>query len=51
MLNGEYDGLVMAAAGIERLGLKQYITDYFDTEQMLPAPGQGAISVLSLIHI
>ena len=45
MLKGEYDGLVMAAAGIERLGLKEYITDYFDTEQMLPAPGQGAISV------
>ena len=35
----------MAAAGIERLGLQEYITEYFDTEQMLPAPGQGAISV------
>ena len=45
MLDGEYDGLVMAAAGIERLGLEDYITEYFDTDQMLPAPGQGAISV------
>ena len=45
MLDGEYDGLVMAAAGIERLGLEDYIAEYFDTEQMLPAPGQGAISV------
>ena len=45
MLNGEYDGLVMAAAGIERLGLKEYVTEYFDIDQMLPAPGQGAISV------
>jgi len=45
MLESKYDGLVMAAAGIERLGLQEYITDYFDTEQMLPAPGQGAISV------
>ena len=45
MLNGEYDGLVMAAAGIERLGLQEHVTEYFDTDQMLPAPGQGAISV------
>ena len=45
MLENKYDGLVMAAAGIERLGLQDYITEYFDTEQMLPAPGQGAISV------
>jgi|TARA_B100000085_G_scaffold251735_1_gene248982 hydroxymethylbilane synthase len=45
MLDGEYDGLVMAAAGLERLGLEDYITEYFDTDQMLPAPGQGAISV------
>ena len=45
MLNGEYDGLVMAAAGIERLGLEEYVTEYFDIDQMLPAPGQGAISV------
>ena len=44
MLDGEYDGLVMAAAGLERLGLEDYITEYFDTDQMLPAPGQGAIS-------
>tara|TARA_B100001057_G_scaffold500999_1_gene619588 strand:- start:2576 stop:3490 length:915 start_codon:yes stop_codon:yes gene_type:complete len=45
MLENKYDGLVMAAAGIERLGLQDYITEYFDTKQMLPAPGQGAISV------
>ena len=45
MLESKYDGLVMAAAGIERLGLQEYITEYFNTEQMLPAPGQGAISV------
>ena len=45
MLNGEFDGLVMAAAGIERLGLQEHVTEYFDTDQMLPAPGQGAISV------
>ena len=45
MLNGEFDGLVMAAAGIERLGLQEHVTEYFNTDQMLPAPGQGAISV------
>ena len=45
MLNGEFDGLVMASAGIERLGLQEHVTEYFNTDQMLPAPGQGAISV------
>ena len=45
MLDRKYDGLVMAAAGIERLGLQEYITEYFDIDQILPAPGQGAISV------
>lgn len=45
MINGEYDGLVMAAAGIERLGLEGYISEYLDVEIMLNAPGQGAIAI------
>ena len=44
MINGEYDGLVMAA-GIERLGLEGYISEYLDVEIMLNAPGQGAIAI------
>ena len=45
MLQGDYDAIVMAAAGVKRLGLQKYITDYFDTDLMLTAPGQGAIAV------
>ena len=45
MIKGQYEGLVMAAAGIERLGLDSYITEYLDHEIMLNAPGQGAIAI------
>ena len=45
MLNGDYQAVVMAAAGVKRLGLQKYITEYFDTDFMLTAPGQGAIAV------
>ena len=45
MLNGEFDGLVMAAAGIERLNLNNHITEYFNHHIFLNAPGQGAIAV------
>ena len=45
MLNGEFDGLGMAAAGIERLNLNNHITEYFNHDIFLNAPGQGAIAV------
>tara|TARA_Y100000590_G_scaffold408184_1_gene499069 strand:+ start:2840 stop:3751 length:912 start_codon:yes stop_codon:yes gene_type:complete len=45
MIDGQYEGLVMAAAGIERLGLDSYITEYLDHKIMLNAPGQGAIAI------
>ena len=45
MIEGQYEGLVMAAAGIERLGLDSFITEYLDHEIMLNAPGQGAIAI------
>ena len=45
MVDGKYDGLVMAAAGIERLKLDKYITEYLDFDLFLNAPGQGAIAV------
>jgi hydroxymethylbilane synthase len=44
-LNGEYDALVLAAAGVKRLGLDQHITEYLSFDVMLPAPGQGALAV------
>ena len=45
MIEGKYDGLVMAAAGIERLKLNEHITEYLDFNSFLNAPGQGAIAI------
>lgn len=42
---GEYDAVVLAAAGLERLGLLDRASQLFSVEEMLPAPGQGAIAV------
>ncbi|KRQ85908.1 Porphobilinogen deaminase [Caloramator mitchellensis] len=39
------DGVVLAAAGLKRLGLEGIITEYFDVDEMVPACGQGAIAV------
>jgi hydroxymethylbilane synthase len=41
----EYDAIILAAAGIHRLGLEQHITQYLPVQIMLPAPGQGALAV------
>ena len=41
-----WQGIVLAAAGLTRLGLENRIHEYFDTEQMLPAPGQGALGIV-----
>ena len=45
MLDGYFDGLVLAAAGVKRLGLEKHITEYLDLDVMLTAPGQGAIAL------
>lgn len=42
---GQYDGIVLAAAGLKRLGLEARIRDVFDTDAMLPAAGQGALGI------
>lgn len=42
---GDYDALVLAAAGLIRLGLERRITEYLATETMLPAVGQGALAI------
>ncbi len=43
--DGQYDGIVLAAAGLKRLGLESRIRVAFDAEQMLPAAGQGALGI------
>ena len=42
---GEYDGIILAAAGLKRLGLEKRITKYFNVNEMTPAAGQGALAV------
>ena len=42
---GQYDGIVLAAAGLKRLGLEARIRAVFAPEQMLPAAGQGALGI------
>jgi hydroxymethylbilane synthase len=43
--NGEYAGLVLAAAGITRLGRANEITSFFSIDDMIPAAGQGIVAV------
>lgn len=43
--DGIYDAIILAAAGIKRLGMSDRITEYFNPQTMLPAIGQGAIGI------
>ena len=43
--DGLYDGIVLAAAGLKRLGLGERIRTIFETTEMLPAAGQGALGI------
>jgi hydroxymethylbilane synthase len=43
--NGEYDAIVLAVAGLKRLGLGDRITQVLPTEICLPAVGQGALAI------
>ena len=42
---GEYSALVLAAAGLKRLGLENRIARYFTPEEVIPAAGQGILAV------
>ncbi len=42
---GDCDAVVLAAAGVHRLGLQGRITEYFSTRQICPAVGQGALAI------
>src|SRR5512138_519863 len=43
--DGQYDAIVLAAAGLMRLGLGDRIRQRFEPQQMLPAAGQGALGI------
>jgi hydroxymethylbilane synthase len=42
---GQFDAIILAAAGLKRLGLAQRIRAVFETTDMLPAAGQGALGI------
>ena len=42
---GEYDAIVLAAAGLARLSLETLVTEYFEPADMIPCPGQGALAL------
>lgn len=41
----DLDGIILAVAGLKRIGLDNRITEYFSIEDMLPAPAQGALAL------
>lgn len=43
--SGAYGALVLAAAGLQRLGLEKRISRYFSPDEMIPAAGQGILAV------
>ncbi|WP_373277910.1 hydroxymethylbilane synthase [Vibrio halioticoli] len=43
--DGQYDAIILAAAGLKRLKLEQRIQSYIEPEQSLPAVGQGAVGI------
>ncbi|MER7489813.1 hydroxymethylbilane synthase [Streptomyces sp. NPDC126497] len=45
VLKGELDAVVLAAAGMNRIGRSDEVTDFLSVDTVLPAPGQGALAV------
>ena len=45
LADGQYDAIILACAGLERLGLQTHITSQFDVDVMLPAAAQGVVGV------
>lgn len=43
--SGDLDAVVLAAAGLERIGRLDVVTEFFETSVMLPAPGQGSLAI------
>ena len=44
---GRYDAIVLAAAGLKRLGLGHRVSEWLERTSWLPAPGQGALAVVT----
>lgn len=48
MKNQNMDGIILASAGLKRLGMEEIITDYFNPEEFIPAIAQGALGIETL---
>jgi hydroxymethylbilane synthase len=46
LADGEFDGIILAVAGLRRLGREDVITQILDEDIMLPAVGQGALGIV-----
>ena len=46
---GQYDAIILAAAGLHRLGLAEHIAEYLAPEVMMPAVAQGALAIETLL--
>jgi hydroxymethylbilane synthase len=46
VISGEYNAVVLAEAGLARMGMKDVIVERFSIRDFMPAPGQGAIAIL-----
>lgn len=44
-MDGQYDAIILAGAGLTRLGLENHVTEWLPLDVMLPAPGQGALAI------
>jgi len=44
-LDSQYDAIILAGAGLMRLGLDGHVTEWLSLDVMLPAPGQGALAI------
>jgi hydroxymethylbilane synthase len=44
-LEGQYAAIILAGAGLTRLGLDSHVTEWIPLDVMLPAPGQGALAI------
>lgn len=45
MMDGQYDAVILAAAGLKRLGMFEEVTEILDETDVLPAVGQGALAI------
>ncbi len=45
--SGEYDGLILATAGLNRLSLQNRVAEYFGITDIIPSPGQGALAIVT----